>query len=149
MMEQVNIFDVMQSGLDVPLPNGEGFIPSDALKPVKWEHWKYAKSDWTLRGGEPYVIDAVLAILPGNRLYVKEWMLYPFMYELKTSWEVAKKYNALRRQIVERMAWNDNIQQTWQVDELPQFSDMWKYKDGEYSCEEYARTALYGYRKAE
>ena len=148
-VEQVNIFDVMQSSSQIPFPNEEGFISSELLVPFKWECWKYERKDWTLRGGEPYVIEAVLAMLPGNRLYVKDWMLYPFMYELKSSWEVAKKYNAMRSKIVERMAHNDNIQRTWQADEMPQLVDMWKYKDGEYSCEEYAKKIICGYQIGE
>lgn len=145
MTGQINIFDMMESSLDVPTPNEDGMISAELLVPIKWERWKFSKSDWTLMGGKPYVIEAVLAVLPGNRLYVKDWMLYPFMFELGSPWEVSKKYNAARAKIVERMVRNNDIQRTWQVDEAPQLEDMWKYKDGEYSCAEYARTALYGY----
>ena len=146
MISQIGIFDMMTSSLEIPMPNEQGFISAQDLEPVEWERWKYAKSDWTLMGGEPYVIDAVLAILPGNRLYVKEWMLYPFMYEYKSTQEVFKKYRAIRQKIVERMARNNDIQRTWQVDEKPTLQDMWKCGENEYSCEEYARKANHGYQ---
>lgn len=141
----MSIFDIMEGAESIPSVNDEGYIPSEELIPLKWEAWKYSNSEWTLSGGKPYIIDAVLAILPGNRLYVKDWMLYPFMYELNSAGEVLNMYCALRKKIVERKARNNDSQKTWQADELPPLEDMWKYKEGEYSCKEYAKTALYGY----
>lgn len=145
MTGQLSLFDVMQSTIDVPSVNDAGYIPAEALVPIKWECWKYSRSDCTLNGGEPYIINAILAILPGNRLYVKDWMLYPFMHELETTCEVSKMYHSIRKKIVERMAHNDHIHRVWQVDELIPLEDMWLYKDGEYSCREYAEKILYGY----
>lgn len=145
MTGQLSIFDVMQGDIEVPSVNEEGYIPAELLVPIKFECWKYSNSEWTLHGGKPYVIDAVLAILPGNRLYVKDWVLYPFMHELSTTCEVSKMYHAIRKKIVERMAHDNDFQRTWKVDELLPLEDMWKYKDGEYSCKEYAEKALYGY----
>jgi len=145
MCEQLSIFDVMQSGMDVPTVNEKGYIPAEALVPIKWEHWKYSDSTMTLRGGEPYVIDAALAILPGNRLYVKDWMMYPFMYEFDTSCAVSKEYFAIRKRIVERKKNDNDTRKTWQVDELPTLRDMWKCEERRYSCEEYAHKTLYGY----
>ena len=145
-MEQMSIFDTIQSSFSVHVVNNEGFIPAEDLVPVGWEAWKYSRDDWTLRGGEPYIIDAFLALLPGNRVYAKEWMMYPFMYECKTAMEADKLYFSLRKKIVEREKYNSTIQRTWKVDSLPPLVDMWKYKDGEYGCEEYAKIALYGYQ---
>lgn len=145
MTGQLSIFDVMQSTMDVPSVNEEGYISSDLLVPIKWEHWKYADDKLTLNGGEPYVISAILAIFPGNRLYVKDWMLYPFMHELPTACEVSKTYHTIRKKIIERMTHDNEFQRTWKVDELPTFQDMWQYKDGEYSCKEYAEKMIHGY----
>lgn len=150
MEEQISIFDILQPSLivsdtNVPEVNENGYIPSEKLVPVKWEAWKFSRNDWTLRGGEPYIIDAFLVILPGNRLYVKEWMTYPFMYECKTAIKTDKMYYSLREKIVERIKDNNDIQQTWKVDTLPPLENMWKYKDGEYSCKEYAEKILYRY----
>ena len=144
MYEQLSIFDLMQPVSDVPVVNSEGCIPAELLKPTKWEAWKYSRVDCKLNGG-PYVINAMLAILPGNRLYAKEWMLYPFMHELKSSLEVEKMYQKIRKKIVERIEWNNDKQKTWQIDELPDLEDMYLYKDDEYSCKEYARKMIYGY----
>lgn len=145
-MEQLSIFDTIQFSFSVPDVNSEGYIPSEDLVPIKWEAWKYSRDDWTLRGGEPYIIDAFVALLPGNRVYVKDWMLYPFMHECKNAMDADKLYFSLRKKIVEREKYNSSIQRTWKVDSLPSLEDMWKYKDGEYSCKEYAKTALYGYQ---
>lgn len=150
-MEQINMFDVLQSSLnitdeDVPTINDEGYIASEKLIPVKFEAWKFSRDDWTLSGGEPYIIDAFLVILPGNRVYAKEWMMYPFMYECKTAKDADELYFSLRKKIVEREKTNNNIQRTWKTDSLPALEDMWKYKDGAYGCKEYATTALYGYQ---
>ena len=145
MYEQFSIFDFILPAEKVPTVNGEGRILADLLIPSRWEAWKYSRSDWTLNGG-PYVINAILAVLPGNRLYVKEWMMYPFMYEMKSALEVDKMYQKIRSNIVERISRNNEIQRTWSVNELPPLEDMWLFKDKEYSCKEYASKMLYGYR---
>lgn len=145
MVVQMSIFDIMEGAENIPSVNDEGYIPSEELVPLKWEAWKYSNSEWTMNGGKPYIIDAVLAILPGNRLYVKDWMMYPFMYELKSAGDVLNMYCALRKKIVERKARNNDVQKTWQTDELPLLEDMWEYQEGEYSCKEYAQKTLYGY----
>lgn len=145
MFEQINLFDMIQSPLEIPEVNAEGYIPSSELHPIRWEAWKYFKKDWTLNGGAPYIISAMLAILPGNRLYVKEWMLYPFMHELKSSEDVERMYHAIRKKIIEREERNDENQRTWQVEEMPPLEDMWQYEKGEYSCKEYAGKMLHGY----
>lgn len=144
MYEQLSIFDILKPSDEVPVVNSDGFIPAKLLAPTRWEAWKYSNTDFELNGG-PYVINAMLAILPGNRLYVKEWMLYPFIHELKSSLEVEKMYQKIRKKIVERIEWNNDKQKTWQIDELPDLEDMYLYKDGEYSCKEYARKMIYGY----
>lgn len=139
MWSQTSIFDVGECPADIPVPDENGCITADQLTPIRWEAWKFSNSDWTLFGGKPYVTDAVLVILPGNRLYVKEWMLYPFMYELASAEEVEKQYYSLRKKIVERMKNNNETQKTWQVDALPQLSDMYLCNTGTYSCLEYAK----------
>lgn len=148
-MEQYSLFDMAEPAVEhdrsVPTVNSEGFIPAAQLIPEKWEAWKFANSKWTMLGGKPYVIEAVIALLPGNRLYVKEWMLYPFMYEFSTPTKAYKKYLECREKIVEYMKYNDEHRHTWQLDELPELSDMWRYADGEYSCKEYAMTAIHGH----
>ena len=96
-MDQINIFDVMQSAYDVPDPNEEGMIPAELLTPISWDRWMYSNDNWTKNGGAPYIIEAVLAKLPGNRLYVKAWMLYPFMHEFSSSEKLEKAYIAERK----------------------------------------------------
>lgn len=146
MQGQYSIFDYLLPKENVPTVNIRGYISADLLIPSRWEAWKFSRKDATLLGGKPYVIDAVLAVLPGNRLYVKEWMLYPFMHELKSAEKVEKMYQEIRAKIVDRIARNNEIQNTWQVNELPPLEDMWQFKDGEYSCKEYASKMMYGYK---
>ena len=154
MSDQFNLFDTfaepapsIRKKSHIPQVNAEGFIPADQLIPEKWEAWKYADDNATL-AGKPYVIDAVVALLPGNRLYVKEWMLYPFMWEFSSPSKAEKMYLTHRQKIVERKQWDnpEKGKRTWQSDVLPPLKDMWQYEDGEYSCYEYAATKLHGYR---
>lgn len=145
MYEQINIFNFINTTYDVPIADSTGKIASDLLIPECWEAWHYYRSDCTLNNG-PYIINALLVILPGNRLYVKEWMKYPFMYELKSRVDVEKMYQQIRLKIVGRMENNSDSERTWQTDTLPTLEDMYKYKDGEYSCKEYADKILFGYK---
>lgn len=145
MYEQLSIFDIIKPSTTIPAVDKEGRIKSELLVPERWEAWKFSKSDWSLNGN-PYIIDAVLVVLPGNRLYVKEWMLYPFMHELKSAEAVDKMYHTIRKKIVEKIEQNNDIQKAWQVNELLKLEDMYWYKDGEYSCKEYAEKMLYGYK---
>ena len=145
MWSQVNLFDICECSSDIPSPDEKGCISSELLKPIRWEAWRFSRTDWTMNNGCPYIITALLAVLPGNRLYVKEWMMYPFMYEFASSDELEKVYNAKRKKIVERIQHNNNIQNTCQINVLPSMEDMYRYKNGEYSCKEYADKVLYGY----
>ena len=153
MTDQFSLFDAFSENTssgsvvtNVPSVNSEGFIPADQLVPEKWEAWKYSDDNATLSGGRPYIIDAVVALLPGNRLYVKEWMLYPFMFEYSSPAKAEKKYLEYRQKIVERKQFDRPGKRTWQVSEMPPLKDMWQFADGEYSCCEYASTMLHGYR---
>lgn len=146
MLGQLSIFDILQPEKEIPTVNGEGYIPACELDPIRWEAWHYSNSKWTMNGGQPYMIKAVLAVLPGNRLYVKEWFTYAFMHELKDENAIEKMYACIRKKIVERMEYNNDYQKTWQVNELPALRDMWRYKEGEYSEKDYAEKMLYGYR---
>lgn len=147
MVNQMSFYDFTgETVTPIPQVNAEGYIPAEQLVPVRWEAWKYHENNKTFMNGKPYILDAVVAVLPGNRLYIKEWMLYPFMYELESAKEVDKMYEQARERIVWRMTRNSRNCQTWQVNELPELSDMWKYSDTEYSCKEYAETRLYGHQ---
>lgn len=147
MFEQLSLLDMMQSGMEVPRVNIGEYIPASQLQPIQWEAWKYSNSEWTLLGGKPYIIDAFVALLPGNRIYVKEWMLYPFMFDLGTSVKAEKQYEKLRQKIAtERSNCKPGTEMCWKADKLPAMEDMWQYKDGEYSCQEYAEKILYGYQ---
>lgn len=147
MFEQLSFFDLGQPEVKIPEVNEKGFIPAEELVPTRYEAWKYSNDNLSLRDG-PYIIDAFVAILPGNRLYVKDWMLYPFMHEMKTAMAVEKAYHKAKESIEERIQWNDEHKRTWKIDSLPALEDMWKYKDGEYSCKDYAEKMLYGYKGA-
>ena len=145
-MEQLNIFDTIQITCDIPKPNAQGMIPAEQLIPIRWKHWRYSNDNWTLGDGtSPYIIEACLVKLPGNRLYAKEWMKYPFMYEFASSEKLERAYAAAQKRIEERMERNNDTQRAWEVNYPPRLEDMWRYKDGEYSCREYAEKVLFGY----
>lgn len=147
-MEQLNIFDalnIMQTGFNIPVCNEKGYIPADHLIPIKQESWTFHKKDWTLRGGEPYIIHSTVAILPGNRLYYKKWVEYPFMVELPNAKAVDELYYTIRQEIKEKAYHDNELQHTYTSKAMLPLEDMWQYEDGKYSCEQYAKTRLYGY----
>lgn len=153
MFDQFNLFDSAEFIVEskstgtsiVPEVNEEGFIPADQLVPIKYEAWKYENKSWTLNNG-PYVIDAYVAMLPGNRLLVKEWMLYAFMHTYKTEKQCEEAYLNLRKEIKKKSLKNNDTQRTWSVPDLPPLHDMWLYEPGEFSEKEYAQKRLYGYQ---
>lgn len=152
MFEQICLGDFMEMEPAewVPKVNDEWYIPSSELIPKRWEAWGHQNYTYTMGKDDhgnpkPYIINAVIAVLPGKRLYVKEWMMYPFMHELKSDAEVEKMYRRLRSKIAEWESYNSNVKRTWKLDYLPELEDMWWYKDGDYSCREYAQKMLSGY----
>ena len=142
-MEQLSIFDDF-----IEEEKSEDYISANDLIPEKWERWKFRDIRLTQRNGDIYEIEAVVALMPNNRVYVKEWMKYPFMYEFSTFREASKKYLEYRNIIVERMKYNNWHKKTWQTDEPPVFSDMWRCGEKEFSCFEYADKVNNGYNIA-
>lgn len=149
---QLSLFDFLSIDLeelpdssieDIPMPDENNMIPAGKLKALEWEAWDYFNLNLTLNDG-PYEIKAFLAILPGNRLYVKGWMRYPFMYQFANEKQLRKAYETERKLIAEwKFIENSEREGLFQIDRMPLMEDMYEFQENEFGCFDYCKNQNY------
>ena len=135
MESQVSIFDIMFSynEAQIPQPDSEGRIKAEDLIPIQWMAWKHPKNSYqTIYDCR----DAYAVLFSGNRVLVKDWMLYPHMEEYESTEEAYKEYEKARKKIETANSLNDK-DKMWVSEELPEIEDMYQYEEGKYSCREF------------
>lgn len=134
-MEQLNLFDLGMEN-QYTEKTSEKIIKAPEMKVIKMESYAYTCSLWYYEERNYWhVITATIALLENNRVYLKEFTTYPFLYIFENEQKAYKFYVEKLNELRNHGKGSREIQVKLNIHN--ELEDMYYCEKNRYGCFEY------------